>query len=82
MSILHSEKAVDTDGMIFVQTAELSEVPAVTLLKLTDVVALPWREQPERVFDRASVKACLKRRRRQRDMRVQRRMQFERFRLA
>jgi len=27
------------------------EVPAVTLLKLTDVAALPWHEQPERVFD-------------------------------
>jgi hypothetical protein len=27
------------------------EVPAVALLKLTDVAALPWREQPERVFD-------------------------------
>ncbi len=27
------------------------EVPAVTLLKLTDVAALPWYEQPERVFD-------------------------------
>ena len=27
------------------------EVPAVTLLKLTDVAALPWHEQPKRVFD-------------------------------
>jgi hypothetical protein len=27
------------------------DVPAVTLLKLTDVAALPWHEQPERVFD-------------------------------
>lgn len=27
------------------------EVPAVTLLKLTDVAALPWHKQPERVFD-------------------------------
>ena len=27
------------------------EVPAVTLLKLTDVAALPWHEQTERVFD-------------------------------
>jgi hypothetical protein len=27
------------------------EVPAVTLLKLTDVAALPWHDQPERVFD-------------------------------
>lgn len=27
------------------------EVPAVTLLKLTDVAALPWHEQPEGVFD-------------------------------
>ena len=27
------------------------EVSAVTLLKLTDVAALPWHEQPERVFD-------------------------------
>lgn len=27
------------------------EVPAVILLKLTDVAALPWHEQPERVFD-------------------------------
>ena len=27
------------------------EVPAVTLLKLTDVAALPWDDQPERVFD-------------------------------
>ena len=27
------------------------EVPAVTLLKLTDVAALPWHEQPERVFE-------------------------------
>ena len=27
------------------------EVPAVTLLKLTDAAALPWHEQPERVFD-------------------------------
>ena len=26
------------------------EVPAVTLLKLTDVAALPWHDQPERVF--------------------------------
>lgn len=29
----------------------MREVPAVTLLKLTDVAALPWHEQPERVFD-------------------------------
>ena len=35
------------------------EVPSVTLLKLTDVAALPWHEQPERVFDGASVKARL-----------------------
>ncbi|MFU8866271.1 MAG: hypothetical protein ACNA7O_20440 [Rhodobacterales bacterium] len=27
------------------------DVPAVTLLKLTDVAALPWDEQPGRVFD-------------------------------
>jgi len=27
------------------------EVPAVTLLKLTDVAALPLHDQPERVFD-------------------------------
>ena len=27
------------------------EVPAVTLLKLTDVAALPWHDQLERVFD-------------------------------
>ncbi len=27
------------------------EVPAVTLLKLTDVAALPWHEQPGQVFD-------------------------------
>lgn len=27
------------------------EVPTVTLLKLTDVAALPWDDQPERVFD-------------------------------
>lgn len=27
------------------------EVPAATLLNLTDVTALPWHEQPERVFD-------------------------------
>lgn len=27
------------------------EVPAVTLLKLTDVTAVPWLEQPERMFD-------------------------------
>jgi hypothetical protein len=27
------------------------EVPAVTLLKLTDIAALPWHEQPEWVFD-------------------------------
>lgn len=27
------------------------EVPAVTLLKLTDVAALPWDEQAGRVFD-------------------------------
>jgi len=27
------------------------KLPAVTLLKLTDVAALPWHEQPERVFD-------------------------------
>ena len=27
------------------------EVPAVTLRKLTDVAALPWDEQPGRVFD-------------------------------
>ena len=27
------------------------EASAVTLLKLTDVAALPWHEQPERVFD-------------------------------
>ncbi len=27
------------------------EVPAVTLLQLTDVAALPWDEQPGRVFD-------------------------------
>lgn len=27
------------------------EVPAVTLLKLTDVASLPWREQPGQVFD-------------------------------
>jgi len=27
------------------------EVPTVTLLKLTDITALPWHEQPERVFD-------------------------------
>ena len=27
------------------------EVPAVTQLKLTDVAALPWQEQQERVFD-------------------------------
>ena len=27
------------------------DASAVTLLKLTDVAALPWHEQPERVFD-------------------------------
>jgi hypothetical protein len=27
------------------------EVPAVTLLQLTDIAALPWHEQPERLFD-------------------------------
>ena len=27
------------------------EVPAVTLLKLTDVASLPWHEQPGQVFD-------------------------------
>lgn len=27
------------------------DVPAVTLLKLTDVAALPWHEQPGQVFD-------------------------------
>jgi hypothetical protein len=27
------------------------EVPAVTLLKPTDVAAKPWHQQPERVFD-------------------------------
>ena len=27
------------------------EVPAVTLLKLTDFAALPWHEQPGQVFD-------------------------------
>ncbi len=27
------------------------EVPAVTLLKLTDVAALRWDEQPGRAFD-------------------------------
>ena len=27
------------------------EVPAVTLLQLTDVAALPWDEQPGQVFD-------------------------------
>ena len=26
-------------------------VTKATLLKLTDVAALPWHEQPERVFD-------------------------------
>lgn len=27
------------------------DASAVTLLKLTDIAALPWHEQPERVFD-------------------------------
>lgn len=27
------------------------EVPAMSLLRLTDVAALPWDEQPEQVFD-------------------------------
>ncbi len=29
----------------------LTETPANPTLKLTDVAALPWHEQPERVFD-------------------------------
>ena len=36
---------------VFKRLVYKREVPAVTLLKLTDVAALPWHEQPERVFD-------------------------------
>lgn len=49
----------------------------MTLLKLTDVAALPWDEQPERVFDGAPAKARLGCRRGQLDMRVKRRVQFD-----
>ncbi|SNR43589.1 hypothetical protein EYF88_08805 [Paracoccus sediminis] len=36
---------------VFKRQIHKREVPAVTLLKLTDVAALPWHEQPERLFD-------------------------------
>ncbi|MER2507609.1 MAG: hypothetical protein ABTQ27_02490 [Amaricoccus sp.] len=58
------------------------EASALTLTKLTDVAALPWGEQPERVFDGGSVKTRLKAHRGQRDMSIERRAQFERLRLA
>jgi transposase len=35
--------------LLWAETAH-GTLPAVTLLKLTDVAALPWHEQPERVF--------------------------------
>lgn len=44
----------DRNSVTFVSVNRLvykREVPAATLLKLTDVAALPWHEQPERVFD-------------------------------
>ena len=46
------------------------------------VAALPWHEQPEQVCGQASVKARLKRRRGQRDMCVERRVEFESLRVA
>lgn len=44
---------------VFKRLVYKREVPAVTLLKLTDVAALPWHEQPERVFDYQSPEAPL-----------------------
>ncbi len=41
----------DEVGGTLTRKSQIAEVPAVTLLKLTDVAALPWHEQTERVFD-------------------------------